>query len=257
VFDGLLVKRRQQSREVPRGGRDLAFRLGGPLAGEGWRHAFSTRHGGLPPGEPNASWRPFLEAGGFAPTARVVKLRQVHGSHVHVYRDATPLPARPPEADGAVTREPALVLTIQTADCSPVLLADPEARVVGVAHAGWRGVVAGVVERTVHSMASLGARPDAIRVAMGPSIGVCCFEVSEEVARLFGEPGTGLVLRTTGRPRVDLAGAVEARLQLAGVPPGSIRRSQYCTRCRTDLFFSHRGEPGGTGRLLSAVALEG
>jgi YfiH family protein len=250
------VNRSRKNREVPLGDRDLAFRLGEAGTGGGWRHAFSTRHGGLPPGDREAGWRPFLEAGGFPLTARVAKLRQVHGNRVHVYAAAAPLPDSPPEADGAVTRDPGLVLTVRTADCLPVLMADPAAGVVGVAHAGWRGVVAGVLQRTVDSMERLGARARAIQVAVGPGIGACCFEVGEEVARAFANLGPGLVLRTGGRPRADLAGAVLSRLRLAGVPVGSILKSEHCTRCRTDLFFSHRGEPGGTGRLLSAAALD-
>jgi YfiH family protein len=242
-------------REVPLGDRGLAFRLGEAGPGAGWRHAFSTRHGGLPPGAGEADCRPFLEAGGFDPTARVARLRQVHGNLVHVYAPGTPLPTGPPEADGAVTRDPGLVLTVRTADCAPVLMADPEAGVVGVAHAGWRGVVAGILQRAIEAMERLGGRARAIQVAVGPAIGACCFEVGEEVSRAFAELGPGLVLRTGGRPRVDLAGAVFSRLRLAGVPESSILRSGYCTRCRTDLFFSHRGEPGGTGRLLSAAAL--
>lgn len=246
----------RKNREVPLGDRDLAFRLGEAGTGGGWRHAFSTRHGGLPPGGGEAGWRPFLEAGGFPLTARVAKLHQVHGGRVHVYATAVPLPDSPPEADGAVTRDPGLVLTVRTADCLPVLMADPAAGVVGVAHAGWRGVVAGVLQRTIDGMERLGARAGAIQVAVGPGIGACCFEVGEEVAGAFASLGPGLVLRTGGRPRADLAGAVLSRLRLAGVPAGSILKSEHCTRCRTDLFFSHRGEPGGTGRLLSAVALD-
>ena len=231
------------------------FHLLGFAETGGVHHAFSTRHGGLPPGGGRAALAAFLRAGGFPPAASAIRLRQVHGGDVHRAGHRQASDAGLPHADAAVTDKPGLVLTVQTADCVPVLLADMAAGVVAAAHVGWRGAVAGVLAHTMDAMRELGALPPNVAAAIGPAIGPCCFEVGPDVAAPFGAMDRALVDRSGHRPHVDLPGAVAHLLAQAGVVPAAIRHSGLCTRCRTDLFYSHRGEQEHAGRLVAGIGL--
>ncbi len=146
-------------------------------------------------------------------------------------------------ADGLVTREPGVALVARGADCPLVLLHDPEGEAIAVLHAGWKGIVAGVLTA---GRAALGAAdPTRVRAWLGPCAGPCCYEVGEEVARLFP---AAAVRRGPGKPRLDLPAAVEAAL---GLP---LDRSAYrCTVCSPD-FFSHRRD-GTSGRHALLAAL--
>jgi len=186
---------------------------------------------------------------------------QVHGAEVRVV-DAPWPPERRPKVDAMVTTVPGLAIGVLTADCVPLLLADAEARVVGAAHAGWRGALAGVIEAAVEAMVGLGARRERIAAAVGPSIGRSSYEVGPEFPgpfladdganrRFFSAAGDD------GRCLFDLAGFVVARLRSAGLEaPEHLARD---TLDEDALFFSYRrsrlrGE-GDYGRALSAIAL--
>jgi len=227
------------------------------FASPGVAHGFSTRRTGVPhEGRLDEALPDFLAAAGFPGGCRTVALSQVHGRTVHTVRDGAP-PSRPPEADGVVTRLSRVVLLLRTADCVPVLLACRSSGVVGAAHAGWRGALAGVVQATLAAMVELGARRETIRAAIGPAIGPCCFQVGADVARSFAALSPDLVTSAAGEPHVDLPGAVSHLLRRDGLTAGSVHRLQACTLCRQDLFFSHRGEAGRTGRLITAISTTG
>jgi len=174
-------------------------------------------------------------------------MRHVHGTNV--WRVGEPLP-EPAEFDGLVTDQVGPVLTTFAADCVPLLFADPVARVCGSAHAGWRGTVAGVAPRVVARMGELGARPADVRVALGPSIGPCCFEVGPEVVEAFraafGDV-PGMVVRGPHKDHVDLRVALTAGLTAVGVAPAHIDAAPPCTRCEAERFYSYRrdGQAGG------------
>jgi YfiH family protein len=173
--------------------------------------------------------------------------KHVHG--VDVWRVGEPLPD-PPEFDGLVCDRPGPVLGAFAADCVPILFADPVARVCGAAHAGWRGRVAGVAERVVARMVEAGARAADVRVALGPSIGPCCFEVGPEVADAFrARMGDvpGLVVAGPRKDHVDLRVALTWSLGQAGVDRAHVDAAPPCTRCNPDRFFSYRrdGLEGG------------
>jgi hypothetical protein len=186
--------------------------------------------------------------------ARVAWATQVHGAHVLTPRG----PGLAGTGDALVTRIPALVLVVGAADCLAVLLWDEEGHVVGAAHAGWRGTVAGVVPRLVATMAAAGATPARLTAALGPRIGPCCFAVGPDVAARFDARHV-----TTGRPdsrgaspvTVDLAAAVTAQLAAAGVPAGRIADSAACTACDAATYYSHRRDQGRTGRAWGVIAL--
>lgn len=183
-------------------------------------------------------------------------LDQVHGTRVaDADHEADPAPA-----DAAVTRVPGRVLAIMTADCLPVVIAAPEARVLAVAHAGWRGLAGGVLENAV---AAMGVPPDAgLRAWIGPAIGPLAFEVGDEVRAAFAraaEPPAGAFVPTgghdaAGAPKwlADLPALAEQRLRAAGV--ATVVRSNLCTVAGNDRFYSYRKE-GVTGRFATLAWL--
>ena len=176
-------------------------------------------------------------------------MRQVHG-RVVVTADAPWPEGVPPEADGVVTARRGLALAVLTADCTPVLLADPEAGVAGAAHAGRPGLLAGVVPATVEAMCALGARPERMLARTGPAVCGRCYEVPaamrEEAERAV--PGCGTTTRQ-GTPAIDIPGGVARQLAACGVR--EVRLSPVCTLESAD-HFSYRRERV-TGRQASYV----
>jgi YfiH family protein len=167
-----------------------------------------------------------------------------------------PPEARPPvgDGDGLVTADPGVVLAVLTADCAPVLLADPAAGVVGAVHAGWRGLAAGVVEAGVAAMASLGADPAGCVGLVGPAVGGCCYEVGPEVREAVGARlPAALATTRDGRPALDPAAGAAQALARAGV--GQVRVAGECTFDLEERFFSHRRDHGRTGRQAGLIAL--
>ncbi len=160
--------------------------------------------------------------------------------------------------DGLLTDEPRVLLAIQTADCFPVLVADPRKRAVAAFHAGWRGTLKGIVERGVESMArEFGSSPADLIAAIGPGIGQCCFAVGAEVRELFGArySYTEELFAGADKLRLDLVEANRRQLLAAGLAPEAIFTFNECTSCRTDLFFSYRAEYGKTGRLVAVIGI--
>jgi purine-nucleoside/S-methyl-5'-thioadenosine phosphorylase / adenosine deaminase len=229
---------------------------------EGIFHGFPERHGGVSTGlrsSLNLGYRWGDERAAVEENRRIVAAHEGFDpealqvtQHVHgtaVWRVGEPQPT-PPEFDALVTDRPGPVLAAFAADCIPMVFADPDARVVGAAHAGWRGTVGGVGRNVVERMVELGARPEAIRVALGPSIGPCCFEVGPEVVDAFrdalGEVD-GLVVAGPRKDHIDLRVAARAILERAGVRRDHVDAAPPCTRCNPDRFFSYRrdGKEGG------------
>lgn len=150
------------------------------------------------------------------------------------------------EGDALVTTAPEMWISIRTADCLPILLADPTARVVAAVHAGWRGTAAQIVSKTIQRMLELGAQLSDIRAAIGPGIGPCCFEVGPEVSPLFGEEG---------QTCINLPAANERQLIEAGLELDQIWVSKECTKCDPERFHSFRRDKEAAGRLVSAIRL--
>jgi hypothetical protein len=166
-----------------------------------------------------------------------------------------------PTADAMVTRQPGIVLGVLTADCAPVLFADPQAKVIGAAHAGWRGALGGVLEATIAEMEVLGARREQIRAVVGPCIGPSAYEVGWEFKDEFlRRDAVSERFFATGiegsRPHFDLAGYAADRLERAGVWPG---RREACTYAQLNDFFSYRrsvqSKENDYGRQISAIVL--
>jgi polyphenol oxidase len=240
------------------------------------RHAFFTREGGVSGGiyaslncgfgsgdDPRAVAENRAIAAaqlGIEPD-RLVSCHQMHGTAV-VTVERPWRREENPRADGMVTATPGIGLGILAADCAPVLLADGHARVVGAAHGGWRGALAGIGEATVAAMVALGARPARIRAGIGPCIAQPSYEVGADFAAAFAaaDPASGSFFRPAPRPGhflFDLPGYIAHRLGRLGL--AAIERTQHDTAAEDTLFFSYRrarqrGE-ADYGRGLAAVAL--
>jgi YfiH family protein len=175
--------------------------------------------------------------------------RQVHGSYAAIIDTSAIAPGTPLlEADAAVTRTPGILLGITAADCLPVLFLDPVAKVVGLAHSGWRGTAASIVAATLNAMQSLSARPERCLVAIGPGIGPEAYEVDEAVFQAFDaetRAASGVFAPTRdGHYALDLSCAVTHQLLRSGVREDNIDVSPWRTHARLDLFTSHRLSPG-------------
>lgn len=204
-------------------------------------HGFSTREG--------------LFAHDIAGGGMLLQAKQVHSAEVVVVTE--PWDA-PPEADALVSGRNGLVLGIVTADCAPVLLADPEARVIGAAHAGWRGALGGVIGNTVAAMVELGARRTRIRAAIGPCIAQSSYEVDEDFRAHFAPDDSGYFEPgRAGHWQFDLPGYVAARLRAAGIATiDDLARDTYADAARFHSYrrAMHAREPN-TGRQTSVIAL--
>jgi YfiH family protein len=180
-------------------------------------------------------------------------LRQVHGTAVVVHADG-PAPADPPTADAAVSRSTQRVLAVLTADCLPVVLAQRDGKAVALAHAGWRGLAAGVIESAV---AALAVPPRELVAWLGPAIGPAAFEVGPEVREAFGTAArddlAAFQRNAGGRYQVDLVALATRRLARLGVP--SVRASGACTHADPARWFSFRRD-GETGRMATLAWLE-
>jgi len=196
------------------------------LAQQEWlEHGFGTRHG------------PLSQEG-------MASLKQVHSARCQIADRA----GCAGEGDALLTCAPGIIASVRTADCFPILLADPVHRAVAAVHAGWRGAAAGIAVRTLHQMReSFGTRSLDVFAAIGPGIGACCYEVGEEVGRRFGMEAAG---------RLDLAAHNARQLVQAGVPHSQIETLGACTFCRAERFHSFRRDGARAGRMISYVGIK-
>lgn len=181
--------------------------------------------------------------------------RQVHGNAAAtVRRPAAASEARNEgECDALATDRAGAALVVQTADCVPILLAGP--RVVGAAHAGWRGSARNVAATAVDALAVLGAEPSSLSAWIGPSIGPCCYEVGGEVAAQFA--GDFARAGCGGKFRLDLRAVNVAQLAAAGVPRASIAVHPACTKCGGEGFASWRRDGANAGRMIALISYTG
>lgn len=192
------------------------------------------------------------------PPEALISLHQVHSARAVAVTG--PLAERP-EADALVTATPGLALAVLTADCAPVLFSDPQAGVIGAAHAGWRGALDGVLEATLDAMEALGARRERVQAVIGPTISQTAYEVGDDFVERFvddaHENARFFATGPRGRAHFDLPGYGLHRLRTAGVAEAEWTR--HCTYTDPERFFSfrrstHRGE-ADYGRLLSVIRL--
>jgi purine-nucleoside/S-methyl-5'-thioadenosine phosphorylase / adenosine deaminase len=259
---------RRQSREGP------IYYVSPLLEGIGVPHAFSTRVGGLSPapfdslnlGNPNGfavqddyeriyeNYRLLENAIGCRDQTRLW-VHQVHGATVasamrgKVFESGA-------KADAIVSDDPGKLLAVRVADCVPVLISTEDGKIVAAIHAGWRGVIAGVVTCALRQLCNRGHRAESLIAAIGPCIGFDAFEVGPEVVdefeRVFGNEAPSK--RTDdGKGRVDLRRAVQMQLMNGDVPEHRIDQTDRCTYRDRDEFFSHRRDKGITGRMAALI----
>lgn len=187
----------------------------------------------------------------------LVEAQQVHGGDVAVIRAAALYDGSIEIGgiDGFVTNVPGVALAIYVADCLAIFLSHEQAPVVGLAHAGWRGLAADMPAALVRTaLAAFGGTADQLRLALSPCIRACCFEVGEEVAEQF-EAVPGAVDRSREKPHVDMIAVATAQLRQAGVPADHIEVMDGCTRCEPERFASYRWDPKRCGRNVALVGL--
>ncbi len=266
------------------------------LAELGIPHGFSTRHGGCSTGmfaslnfgnpgdlsperkDPAANirqnWRRLTAAiaGGDSDAARgldrrelesreIVEVHQVHGSEVAILRSGEPSPrvhvGHDVKADAMVTDDPRRLLAIRVADCTPILIASHDGRIVAAVHAGWRGVVGGVAPAAVRAMQGIGGKAGRFVAAIGPCIGPGAFEVGPEVAvefrRVFGESTPHVRPHHEGKSLIELQGAIREQLVQCGLTPDRVETIKRCTYSEPAAFYSHRRDKGLTGRMVGII----
>jgi YfiH family protein len=226
-------------------------------------------------------------AGLGAPKMRIATLKQIHSDVVHaVGGDALPMGAEAHQGDALITNVRGVLLTVQTADCIPILLADTKSKAVAAIHSGWRGTAQRISEKTLGRMRmEFGTQPEHVIAAIGPGIGACCYEVGHEVVQEFAsrfpkakdwfdgpfdaltdsdaDPNwlPWLTMRPPGHAppsptvKLDLTAANKWILHAAGVPVKNIAATDLCTGCRPDLFFSYRKEKI-SGRMMAAIGIK-
>jgi YfiH family protein len=157
-----------------------------------------------------------------------------------------------PNTDALICNESGVMLTAFFADCVPLYFIDPEHHAIGLAHAGWKGTASCIAERTIEAMnREFGSNPNTMLTAIGPSIGVCCYEVNDHVIKqLDCDPPSQ---KENGRYMLDLKETNRQFMIRAGILPTNIEISEWCTSCNTNLFYSHRAENGQTGRMAAWI----
>jgi YfiH family protein len=249
-------------------------------------HGFSTRHGGVsqdPFATLNLGMSTADEFDNVVTNRRifaadvgvewdtVIAGRLTHGDSVSVFSrddlDRQPVHDSPIRdrvdreltfhSDAVVSDVPGSAFFITFADCVPLMYWDPVRQVIAAAHAGWRGTALGIAATTVHTMSrAFGTKPQDLRVAIGPSIGPCCYQVGGDVTNAFEASGEHpQLLGVGGAMHLDLWATNRLQLEESGVPVDAIDTLGLCTACRVDDFFSHRRERGRTGRAGLLVAL--
>jgi len=190
------------------------------------------------------------------PFEKFYYMNQVHGSNIqYVTENASPTIA---DADGLITDNKNVFLGIYTADCVPLLFSDEEAGVVGAVHAGFRGMLSGIIPQFMAAAKKLGSEPNHMKVSIGPAISACCYNVegnrAQQFVELFGES----VIRYSGdQIFLDLHHVAIVSLEESGIRPENIMNSKICTSCRNDTYFSYRRDSESSfGEFLSVIGIK-
>ena len=180
---------------------------------------------------------------------KIVSPQQVHSSEVKV----VDVPGKIPFTDAIISTSKSVVLSIQVADCIPLYLADPDNNVIGIVHAGWRGLEKGIVANSINKMITLGADNNRIIAYIGPSIQKCCFEIGPEVAKKF--PINFQINSSYDRSFLDLQKLTKNILINNSISYNNIISSNECTKCNSDKYFSYRNTGLKSGRMIGIIGL--
>ncbi|MDQ6963191.1 MAG: peptidoglycan editing factor PgeF [Mariprofundaceae bacterium] len=239
------------------------------LAQHGWDAIFSTRQGGCSPAPfhdlnlgfdlgDNSHYvlhnhELLLQASGLESFPH--QATQVHGDHFLYCKGEGEMHAQ--EADGLWSDQASCLLAVRTADCVPILLADPVTGLFAAVHAGWRGTEKCIAAKMVYMMCEKGAKAEHIIASIGPCLGMCCFEINENIASALQKSVDDIqnkfVQKIEGRLYADLSLLNQYQLKMAGLAKNHIERQSRCTYCENENFFSYRRDGGKTGRGLAII----
>ncbi len=228
-------------------------------------HAFSTRKGGVSeppfhylnlglsttddPERVKANRRLFFEALNIKED-RLVFPQQVHSANIQIVKKAGVVA----ECDALITDTPNLFLTVQTADCFPVFVFDPQNKVTAIIHSGWRGTAQNIVGKTIRAMReTFRCSPENILVGIGPGVQKSCYQIDEKTAQYFDKQF--LSPDGPGHFKLDLLEAIVFQLTEQGVLPGHVERDATCTHCATDEYFSYRRDGNYSGRMMGVIGM--
>lgn len=219
-----------------------------------FNHIFSTRIG----------WRQENIFGDLAkvldiPEEKIYRAKQVHGTDILIIKDQDYNSISIEEKDGFVTNIKNIALATYHADCVPIYFHDRKEKVIGLAHAGWKGTLNNISKSVIENMIEhFDSKVEDIIVAIGPSIGVCCYEIGNDVEKLFLEKYTSerdMIIDKNNKIYLDLWKVNETNLLKLGIKKENICHSNICTSCRTDKLFSYRKEKGTKNRMIAAIRL--
>jgi len=229
-----------------------------PSLNAGVLHFFGTRHG---PQDVSPNLKIGHLSRGTSEYPFMASLHQIHGTHGIVLDQNPPQKGEVLDSgDALLTNQPKILLTVRTADCVPVLVFDGNHQAIAAIHAGWRGAVAGIIPATLALLQKhFGSSPNDLHIAIGPSIGPCCYEVDAPVIQKLKEtlPAWQNVVEPFGLDTVklNLKKLVADQSVAYGVSASSITQSHACTSCRSDLFYSYRREGRVNGTMVSGIML--
>ncbi|MFA5575976.1 MAG: peptidoglycan editing factor PgeF [Tissierellaceae bacterium] len=193
------------------------------------------------------------------PRSSIYSARQVHGTDVLVIRGQNNLEIKDLELDGLITDVKGIALCTYHADCVPIYFYDKVKKVIGMAHAGWKGTLNNIASEMINSMVkNFNSNLTDIFVALGPSIGPCCYEIGEDLHSLFKESyvnNPNIIVRKGEKIYLDLWEANIINLIASGIKKENIYLSDYCTACNTDTLYSYRREKGTKNRMLAVISL--
>ena len=229
------------------------------------QHLFTTRQLQLHAAREGEVWD-LVAASAGATADRLFRIKQVHGRAVRVVHHGDDTAAglqQRPEADAIVSNVAGVVLAVQVADCVPMLIADTRVAAAGAVHAGWRGTSVGIAAAAVEAMQrEFGSQPHDLTVALGPSIGACCYAVGEELIAAFDAAGATpdqlshwFSRSSDGSLRLDLWKANHDQLVGAGVPSARIHLARLCTQTHATVFDSYRVAGPRAGRTIAAITV--
>ena len=189
---------------------------------------------------------------------RLVHMRQIHSDKVVIVEPDIHYFENPPECDALITNLPNIPLMVMTADCTPVLFYDPIQHVIAVAHAGRAGALKGIVPKTISKMSDYFASDiNDILVVLGPSIGVCCYEVGEKIANEVIEKGyKNAIVHKDAHYFLEVNTIIHQQLQVLGLAPEQIEDLSICNACQNETFFSYRADKQKTGRFAGVLMLK-
>jgi len=189
---------------------------------------------------------------------KLVHMRQIHSDKIVIVDPTLHNFENPPECDALITNLPKIPLMVMTADCTPVLFYDPKQKVIAVAHAGRAGAIKGIVPKTIQKMChEFDCHIQNITVVLGPSIGACCYEVGEKIAKEVTQSGYGLaIVYENGKYSLDVNTIIHHQLKNLGINIKKIENLSICNACQNETYFSYRADKQKTGRFAGIIMLK-